>query len=166
MFQDIDETTIREVVDPLLPSVLLAKISQAKNHFDEFAQGKRRIAEAFGVRFQVFLGFSEPGYWAREGVSSFNSRRGLRFEHRSTKVLLAARILLEKGLLEVMAERDSFDYKRFYHFADNPNHYQYQPPFISGVDVWCQFVSSHDPEEKDQARLFVDACTTKEMCRV
>lgn len=163
---DTSERDIRKVVDLLLPSVLLSEIATAKEHYEQFAHGNQRIAKAFGARFRVLIGFSYPALWIDEGTSQMNTQRGRRAEGSAAAVILAARILLEKGLLAVMVKRNPFDYKRFHHFAENPDYYQYQPPFLSGEDAWCRFVSSHDPEEKEQARLFVDACRVKEVCRV
>lgn len=149
---DTSERDIRKVVDPLLPSVLLSEIATAKEHYEQFAHGNQRVAKTFGKRFRVLIGFSYPELWVDEGVSQIGTRRGRRFEGRGTAVILAARILLEKGLLEIMVKRNPFDYKRFHHFAEKIDHYQ----SIWGEGVWCLFVSSHDPKEKKQARLFVD----------
>jgi len=157
---DTSERDIRKVVDPLLPSVLLSKIATAKENYEQFAHSNSRTAKAFGTRFRVLIGFSYPGLWVDEGASQIGTRRGRRFEGRGAAVILAARILFEKDLLAIMAKRNPFDYRRFHRFVENP---------VSEEDAslcWYWFVSSHDPEEKEQAKLFVDACTQKEVCRV
>lgn len=159
---DTSERDIRKVVDPLLPSVLLSEIATARDRYEQFVHANSRTAKAFGTRFRVLIGFSYPELWVDEGASQMNTRRGRRFEGRGAAVILAARILLEKGLLTVMVKRNPFDYKRFHRFAEKLDHYQ----SIWGEGAWCLFVSSHDPEEEEQAKLFVAACATKEVCRV
>jgi hypothetical protein len=107
MFQDLSEKEIRKVVDPLPPSVLLYEIEQAYSNWNGLAQCSEQLFSTFGKRAQVLLGFREIGVWTADGpLVQGGKGAGRRFDHQESDLLLAARLLEEKGLLEHMQLKD------------------------------------------------------------
>ena len=111
MFVDLSEQEIRKVVDPMPPSVLLYQIERVARDWAVLAQFDEARFSVFGKRAQVLLGFTEIGAWVADGpLAPGGSGTGRRFDKTEDCLLLAAKILSEKGLLEEMRKRDPFWY--------------------------------------------------------
>ena len=111
MFKDLTEQEIRQVVDPMPPSVLLYQIWRTKSDWNVLARFDESKFSVFGKRAQVLLGFTEIGAWVADGpLVPGGEGTGRRFDKQDECLLLAASILEEKGLLGAMQQRDAFWY--------------------------------------------------------